>query len=153
MRLHDVSVEFPIYRESSRSLQKVLLASTTQGNLARDARDRINVRALREVSLEMGNGDRFALIGPTVPARRPSKVLAGVYEPTTRTNSTRRPGVVVARTSVGLNIDATGRENIIMRGMYMDIHPREMRQRADEIAEFTELGRLLTCRCAPIPPE
>ena len=45
--------------------------------------------------------------------------------------------------SVGLNPEATGRENIILRGMYMNIHPREMRARVDEIAEFTELGPYL----------
>jgi len=37
----------------------------------------------------------------------------------------------------------TGYENIILRGMYMGIHPREMRQRTSEIAEFTELGDYL----------
>ena len=46
-------------------------------------------------------------------------------------------------TSVGLNIDATGHENIILRGMYMGIHPREMAERAASIAEFTELGDYL----------
>ena len=30
-----------------------------------------------------------------------------------------------------------------MRGMYMNIHPREMRTRVDDIAEFTELGAYL----------
>src|SRR5207248_5219499 len=42
--------------------------------------------------------------------------------------------------SVGLNPDATGRENIMLRGMYMDVHPREMRDHVEEVAEFTELG-------------
>ena len=27
-----------------------------------------------------------------------------------------------------------------MRGMYMDVHPRDMREHIEEIAEFTELG-------------
>src|SRR5260370_41993478 len=42
--------------------------------------------------------------------------------------------------TVGLNPDATGRENIITRGMFMDVPPREMRARVDEIADFTERG-------------
>ena len=45
--------------------------------------------------------------------------------------------------SVGLNPEATGRENIIIRGMYMDVHPRDMRDRVDEIADFTELGSFI----------
>jgi ABC-2 type transport system ATP-binding protein/lipopolysaccharide transport system ATP-binding protein len=46
-------------------------------------------------------------------------------------------------TSVGLNSDATGHENIILRGMYMGIRPSEMRPHAAAIAEFTELGDYL----------
>ena len=46
-------------------------------------------------------------------------------------------------TNVGLNPDATGYENIILRGMYMSIHPHDMRARAATIAEFTELGDYL----------
>jgi ABC-type polysaccharide/polyol phosphate transport system ATPase subunit len=45
--------------------------------------------------------------------------------------------------NVGVNPEATGRENIILRGMYMDVHPREMRARIDEVAAFTELGAYL----------
>jgi ABC-2 type transport system ATP-binding protein/lipopolysaccharide transport system ATP-binding protein len=41
---------------------------------------------------------------------------------------------------VGLDPEATGRENIVLLGMYMNIHPHEMRARSDEIAAFTELG-------------
>jgi ABC-type polysaccharide/polyol phosphate transport system ATPase subunit len=41
---------------------------------------------------------------------------------------------------LGLNPEATGRENIMLRGIYMNIHPREMRSRVAEIVEFTELG-------------
>ena len=144
LRLRDVSVEFPIYQGSSRSLKKVLLASSTRGNLGRDAADRINVRALSGVSLEITDGDRFALLGLNGAGKTTLlKVLAGVYEPT------RGKFVASGRVSslldiqVGLNGDATGHENIILRGMYMGIHPREMRARAAAVAEFTELGDYL----------
>ena len=45
--------------------------------------------------------------------------------------------------SVGFNPDATGRENIINRAMYMDVHPREMRTHIDEIVEFSGLGHYI----------
>ena len=144
LRLRNVSVEFPIYQGSSRSLKKVLIASSTRGNLARDARDRINVRALNEVSFEVRDGERFALIGPNGAGKTTLlKVLAGVFEPTQgRFVSSGRVSSLLD-TGVGLNSDATGHENIILRGMYMGIHPRDMRALAAEIAEFTELGDYL----------
>jgi ABC-type polysaccharide/polyol phosphate transport system ATPase subunit len=142
--LRNVSVEFPIYQGSSRSLKKVLLASSTRGNLGRDGADRINVRALSDVSLEIADGDRVGLIGLNGAGKTTLlKVLAGVYEPTRgKFLSTGRVSSLLD-THVGLNGDATGRENIILRGMYMGIHPRDMRARAAAVAEFTELAEYL----------
>jgi ABC-type polysaccharide/polyol phosphate transport system ATPase subunit len=144
LRLRNVSVEFPIYHGSSRSLKKVLLASSTRGNLARDAGDRVNVRALNEVSFEVRDGERFALIGPNGAGKTTLlKVLAGVFEPTFGRFASSGQVCSLLDTSVGLNVDATGYENIILRGMYMGLRPRDMRERAAAIAEFSELGDYL----------
>jgi ABC-type polysaccharide/polyol phosphate transport system ATPase subunit len=142
--LRDVSVEFPIYSGGSRSLKKLLFNSTTQGNLARDARDRITVHALSGITLDIEHGDRLAVIGANGAGKSTLlKVLAGIYAPTSgRMHASGRVSALLTA-SVGLNPDATGRENIIIRGMYMDVHPRDMRARVDEIAEFTELGSFI----------
>jgi ABC-type polysaccharide/polyol phosphate transport system ATPase subunit len=144
VRLKHVSVEFPIYQGSSRSLKKVLLAHSSRGNLARDAHDRINVRALNDVSFELHSGDRFALVGPNGAGKTTLlKVLAGVFEPTHGRILSSGPVTSLLDTGVGLNPEATGYENITLRGMYMGIRPREMATHADAIAEFTELGDYL----------
>ena len=142
--LKHVSVEFPIYQGSSRSLKKVLLAHSSRGNLARDARDRINVRALNDVSFDLHAGDRFALVGPNGAGKTTLlKVLAGVFEPTRGQILSSGRVTSLLDTGVGLNPDATGHENIILRGMYMGIHPRQMATHAPAIAEFTELNDYL----------
>jgi ABC-2 type transport system ATP-binding protein/lipopolysaccharide transport system ATP-binding protein len=141
LRLRDIAVEFPIYSGGSRSLRKVLFNRTTQGNLARDAHDRITVQALSGITLDIETGDRVALIGANGAGKSTLlKVLAGIYEPTR--GQLRANGRISAllTASIGLNPDATGRENIITRGLFMDVHPRDMRPRIDEIIEFTELG-------------
>jgi ABC-type polysaccharide/polyol phosphate transport system ATPase subunit len=141
LRLRDVSVDFPIYSGGSRSLKKVLFNRTTQGNLARDARDRITVQALSDVTLDIANGDRLAIIGANGAGKSTLlKVLAGIYTPTRGRMYANGRVSALLTPSIGLNPDATGRENVIARGMFMDVHPREMRDRVDEIADFTELG-------------
>ena len=141
LRLRDVSVEFPIYSGGSRSLKKLLFNRTTQGNLARDARDRITVQALSDVSLDIRDGDRLAIIGANGAGKSTLlKVLAGIYAPTRGLIQACGRVSALLSASVGLNPEATGRENIITLGMFMAVHPRQMRDRVDEIADFTELG-------------
>jgi len=141
LRLRDLWVEFPIYQGSSRSLKKSLLAKTTQGNLARDARDRVTIVALSDINLDIEHGDRLAVLGANGAGKSTLlKVLAGIYEPARgRLYAAGRVSALLTA-SVGLDPDATGRENIVLLGMYMDVHPREMRARLEEIAAFTELG-------------
>lgn len=144
LRLQNVTVEFPVYRGSSRSLKKSLLATSTYGNLARDALDRINVRALNDISLEIQSGDRIALIGHNGAGKTTLlKLLAGIIEPTRgRVESAGSVSSLLDMT-VGLDPESTGRENIILRGMFMGIRPRDMRPLTAEIAEFTELDQYL----------
>jgi ABC-2 type transport system ATP-binding protein/lipopolysaccharide transport system ATP-binding protein len=143
LRLQNLSVDFPIYQES-RSLKKFLVSTTTQGNMARDATDRINVHALNDLTLNIEDGDRVGLIGANGAGKTTLlRVLGGIYHPTR--GQVYSSGNISALLDVGFGLhpDATGMENIILRGMYMNIHPREMRTHVDEIAEFTELGPYL----------
>ncbi len=144
IRLHDVSVEFPVYSGSSRSLRKTLLQGRIQGNLGKDKDDRITVCALSDLNLDIGHGERLALIGANGAGKSTLlKVLAGIYQPTRgRMASSGRVSALLT-SSVGLSPDATGRENIVIRGMYMDIHPRKVRGHIDEIVDFTELGHYI----------
>jgi ABC-type polysaccharide/polyol phosphate transport system ATPase subunit len=144
INLRDVSVEFPIYQAGARSLKKLLIAGTTHGNLARDANDRVMVRALHDITLDIENSERIGLIGANGAGKTTLlKVLARIYKPTRGQIHISGHTTALINSSVGLNQDATGRENIILRGLHMDIHPREMRDRIDQVAEFTELGTYL----------
>lgn len=139
--LRSACVEFPIYQAGARSLKKMLIAGTTRSNLARDAHDRVMVRALHDITLDIGNSERVGLIGANGAGKTTLlKLMAGIYKPTA--GQVRMSGHTTAliNASVGLNPDATGRENIILRGLYMDIHPRQMRERIEQVAAFTELG-------------
>lgn len=144
LRLRHVSVDFPIYQAGARSLKKILISESTLGNLARDAHDRISVRALSDISVDIEDGDRVGIIGANGAGKTTLlKVLTGIYKPTSGRVQISGRTMTLLDKSVGLNYDATGRENIILRGMYMGIRPRDMREHVAQIAEFTELGNYL----------
>ena len=142
--LRHAGVEFPIYQAGARSLKKMLITGTTRGNLARDAHDRVMVRALHDITLDIANSERVGVIGANGSGKTTLlKLLAGIYKPTQGQIRISGHTTALINTSVGLNPDATGRENIILRGLYMDVHPRQMRERVEQVAEFTELDSYL----------
>jgi ABC-type polysaccharide/polyol phosphate transport system ATPase subunit len=139
-----LGVDFPLYQGSSRSLKKAILATSTQGNFARDALDRVTIRALDDLTFNFEEGDRIGLIGANGAGKTTFlKVLSGIYEPTRGRLMAAGHVSTLLDVTVGLNPEATGRENVVLRGMYMGIRPRDMRTHIDDVAEFSELGSYL----------
>lgn len=142
--LESVTVDFPIYNISARSLKNNLLYRGTGGRIRRDAGNQLYVRALENVSLAFEHGDRVGLIGHNGAGKTTLlRVLTGAYEP--MCGQVRRRGRIASllNTSLGIEPTATGYENIVMRGLFLGLEPRMVRERMDEIASFTELGDYL----------
>jgi ABC-type polysaccharide/polyol phosphate transport system ATPase subunit len=141
VRLRDVSVEFPVHRGGSQSLKKYLFALSTKGAIAPEVLIQDSVRALTNVTLDLRDGDRIGLVGANGAGKTTLlKVLAGIYHPTGGNVYTVGRATALLDTALGFNPEATGRENIFLRGVYLKIRPREMRDHIEEIIEFSELG-------------
>lgn len=141
IRAQNVVVEFPIYNASHRSLRKSLMQATTGGRVAADAAKRVTVRALDNVSFEFKPGDRVGFVGHNGAGKTTMlRVLAGVYPPVGGSLDVRGRIVSLIDMSLGMDQEATGYENIFLRGIMMGIKPSEIEVKLDEIAEFSELG-------------
>ena len=139
--VQDVFVEFPIYAGSGRSVKNIVLNAATGGRIARDASDRVVIRALNGISFELKEGDRIGLVGHNGSGKSTLlRVLVGAYEPVR--GAVRVEGHVASMLNIwlGMDYEATGYENIFMRSVIMGIPRREMAKLADEIAAFSELG-------------
>ena len=141
IRFDGVCVDFPIYNANSRSLKKRLIEVATGGRLNADRHGYVVVRALENLSLTIRDGDRVGLVGHKGAGKSTLlRMLSGVYEPSAGT--ARIDGKVTSLIDIYLGIDreATGRENIFFRGVLLGISKSEIRRRMDEIVEFSELG-------------
>jgi lipopolysaccharide transport system ATP-binding protein len=141
LHLSDVSLDYPVYNQSSRKLSRELIRLATGGQLDRDEQRRVTVRALTDISARLEVGDRVGLVGHNGSGKSTLlKVLAGIYRPTTGTLS--RQGVVgsLLDISLGMSPDATGRENIYLRGVLQGLSRREITRLVPGIVEFSGLG-------------
>ena len=141
IEFENVSVDFAIYNASGRSLKKRLIQVATGGQIGADGEGRVVVRALENLTFSLRDGDRLGLLGHNGAGKSTLlRVLSGVYEPSS--GSARIKGKVGSLIDISLGIDheATGRENIYTRGALLGITRAEMKQHIDEIVEFSELG-------------
>lgn len=142
--LEDVSVAFPIYGAAATSLTSTLAVAATGGRIGRDT-GVTTVEALRGVSLSLADGDRLGVMGHNGAGKSTLlQVLAGVYPPTG--GRIRRTGTITSlvNPTFGIERDATGYENILIRGLIQGLGRREIARLTPEIAEFSGLGDYLS---------
>lgn len=137
----NVSVDIPIYNASGRSLKKRLISVATGGQLGADDNGRVVVRALEGLNFSLRDGDRVGLVGHNGAGKSTMlRLLSGVYAPSH--GRARIEGEIGSLIDISLGIDseATGRENIYLRGALLGVDKAEMNARIDEIIAFSELG-------------
>jgi len=144
IHLDQVTIEFPIYNARGRSLTGELFRRTVGGIIKSDKAHNVSIVALREISLELADGDRLGLIGHNGAGKSTLlRVLAGIYEPLA--GRAHIQGTVASLTdlTMGMNMEATGYENIVSRGVFLGLQVKEIRAMIPEIEAFTELGEFL----------
>jgi lipopolysaccharide transport system ATP-binding protein len=144
IHLQNVSVEFPIYNSTSRSLKNRVLSIATGGKIERRSDRLVIVRGLDNVSLTFRDGDRIGLIGHNGSGKTTLlRVLSGIYIPTHGSSVIKGHCVSLIDIRLGIDPDATGRENIRLRAAMMGMSPAEINENFDQIAEFSGLGEFL----------
>lgn len=140
IEVQDVSVLFPLYHGHSRSLKKMLV-SRASGRLAQDGQQRVVVRALSEIGFTLTSGERLGLVGANGAGKTTLlRVLAGIYEPVA--GHVRIQGTLNALLdpSLGMNLELTGRENIVLRGLYNGMPRPSLRRLEEDVIAFAELS-------------
>jgi len=145
IELNDVTVSFPLYNVASRSLKNNLMGIATGGRLAASAKQYVVVDSLKSISFKLQHGDRLGLIGHNGAGKSTLlRVIAGIYQPQHGTVYTKGEVVTLFEISLGLDMDATGYENIRIRAALLGIDSGTLDTLLDDIVAFTDLGNYLS---------
>lgn len=142
--LEHASVEFSVYNARNRSLRNNLLQRVggTIGQSSKD--DRVVIHALKDINLQIKSGTRLALVGHNGAGKSTMlHLLSGVYEPTSGSAQIKGKVASLLDLSMGMDPEQTGRENIILRAIFLGMSFAEAKALVPEIAEFSELGPYL----------
>jgi lipopolysaccharide transport system ATP-binding protein len=142
--IRGLTIRFPIYGADHRSFKRSITAAVG-GSLGRaNPVAPPLVRALHNINLRLTPGDRLGLVGHNGAGKTTLlRTIAGAYTPDEGVVLVEGKIASLLEPMLGMDSFVTGLENIRLRGLLMGMTNRQIKDRIEEIAEFTGLGPFL----------
>lgn len=147
-------IEFPIFNATGRSLTSSILKVATGGKLDSDPNGRVLVKALTNLTFALHEGDKVALLGHNGAGKSTLlRALARVYAPTRGTAEIVGDIGSLIDISLGINPEATGRENVYIRGQLLGLTKKRFQRNMRKLLSLQSWAILWRCQFVLIHPE
>ena len=138
IEVSDVSMRFRMNTERILSL-KEFVTTALRGKLHYK-----EFTALDHVSFSFRKGETLGLIGRNGAGKSTMlKVISGILKPTEGRVTCRGNIVPMLELGSGFDMELTGRENIFLNGAILGYDEEFLKEKYDEIVEFSELGQFI----------
>ncbi|HEY9294199.1 MAG TPA: ATP-binding cassette domain-containing protein [Microlunatus sp.] len=135
VRVNDLYVNYRTSFEKKPTLRQALM------RFGRGQRAVREVEALKGISFEVKTGTSMGIIGANGAGKSTlMRTMSGILSPTSGSVEVWGQASTLLALGVGFNNNLSGRENIILGGLAAGLSRDEVEDRANDIAEWTELG-------------
>jgi homopolymeric O-antigen transport system ATP-binding protein len=137
--VQNLSVYFPIGASGGTQITR----EPPPGNMV-TIKGKRYLLALNNLNLDISQGQRVGLVGKNGSGKSTLlRVLGGIYPPSAGRIACSGKISSMFNLNLGIQTDATGRENIVTRGIIRGWSRREIERLMPDIIEFSELGEFI----------
>ena len=148
IKLNGVGLEVPHFVQPERSVRSWISTLLTAATSRFKRENRV---LLHDISFEIGDGERVALLGRNGAGKTTLlRVLAGTLKPTRGSIEVLGNRQALLNLGLGFNQEATVRENIFLRGTALGLRPSVIRDLMPQILEFAGLEVVANHRLATL---
>ena len=138
VKVQNLSITYRTTFERKPTLKQALV------RFGRGQRAVREVQAIKDVSFEVRMGTSMGIIGSNGAGKSTlMRAMAGILPPTKGSIEVWGKASTLLALGVGFNNNLSGRENIVLGGLATGLTRAEVEERADEVAEWTELGEFI----------
>ena len=136
IKVKNLSMEFKVSKDKIDTLKEFVIRTIKRNKSGTEI-----VTALDDVSFEIPKGDRVGIVGFNGAGKSTLlKILAGVYDATEGTIETKGKIAPLLELGAGFDLNYTGKNNIFLNGAFLGYSEDFLKEKYDEILEFSELG-------------
>lgn len=125
----------------SINYKNLIHMSMHQSLLNRKTKKADTIQAVRDISFCVNQGEILGIVGRNGSGKTTLlRSIAGIFQPDEGHIDTKGNRVSLMAIGIGFNPNNTGRENILKSGMLLGCRLDYIKERMDEIIDFSELG-------------
>lgn len=141
IKMEHVDLRYPSNVYNARSIKQEVFSWLKREKTTTLLKD---VQALKDFSMTARDGERIGVIGHNGAGKSTLlKTIAGIYPNDSGTIEVHGKIRALFDISLGFDLESTGRENILYRGLLLGATPDEIERKMDDIVAFTDIGEFI----------